>query len=292
MKKKFNSIGLIGRQRSGESITTLTDLISHLQQKHYDLILEEETANLIGNKSLPSYPRNEFGKHCDLAIVVGGDGSILNAAKAVVDHNVPVLGINRGRLGFLADIHPNELTSRLDAVLSGEFVSEQRFLLDVSVLHDNTTIHSDAALNDVVLMPGDYAHMIEFDIFIDDQLVCGERADGQIIATPTGSTAYALSGGGPILHPSLDAIVMVPMFSHTLSARPIVINSNSKIDILIAEGSETSPRISCDGQDRLPIAPGDILHVTKKATKLTLLHPINYNYFTTLREKLHWQTKL
>ena len=179
MKKKFNSIGLIGRQRSGESITTLTDLISHLQQKHYDLILEEETANLIGNKSLPSYPRNEFGKHCDLAIVVGGDGSILNAAKAVVDHNVPVLGINRGRLGFLADIHPNELTSRLDAVLSGEFVSEQRFLLDVSVLHDNTTIHSDAALNDVVLMPGDYAHMIEFDIFIDDQLVCGERADGR-----------------------------------------------------------------------------------------------------------------
>lgn len=291
MRNSFKTIGLIGRQRSSESVATLNDLKNHLQKK-YQLIMEEETAQFTQETSLPIFNRTEFGKHCDLAIVVGGDGSILSAARVVVDHHVPVLGINRGRVGFLTDIRPTELAKEVDAVLAGDYIVEQRFLLNAEIHHQNKIVHQEMALNDVVLMPGDYAHMIEFEIYIDDQLVCSQRADGQIIATPTGSTAYALSGGGPILHPSLDAVVLVPMFSHTLSSRPIVVNANSNITFNISENNETSPRISCDGQERIPIHPGNSLRVYKKKETLILLHPKSYNYFSTLRSKLHWQTKL
>ena len=292
MLRLFKTIGLMGRQRSIESATTLIELKNHLLQQKYQLIFEEETAKFTNETVLPSYPREQFGKYCDLVIVVGGDGSILNAARAVVDHQIPVLGINRGRLGFLTDIHPSELVYRVDEVLSGHYITERRFLLTAEIIYEGQVLYEEIALNDVVLMPGEYAHMIEFEIYIDDQFVCSQRSDGQIIATPTGSTAYALSGGGPILHPALDAVVLVPMFSHTLSSRPIVINANSSISIMIPKECETSPRISCDGQQRMPIAPGGRLNIHKKKEQLILLHPTDYNYFETLRSKLHWQTKL
>jgi NAD+ kinase len=224
-------------------------------------------------------------------IVVGGDGSLLNAAHIVVDENVPVVGINRGRLGFLTDIHPDLLESYLKEILHGHYLKEQRFLLDVTVEHQGQINYQNMALNEMVLLPGQYSHMLEFEIYIDGQRMCSQRADGQIIATPTGSTGYALSGGGPILHPALDALVLVPMFPHRLSSRPIVVNGNCEIDIVLIPRLETSPQINCDGQSRVSVALGDTIKIKKKPEKLTLLHPKNYNYYETLRKKLHWEHK-
>ena len=190
-----------------------------------------------------------------------------------------MLGINRGHLGFLTDINPKEL-HRISDVLNGNYTREERFLLKTSL---------GIALNDVVLLPGE-AQLIEFDIMINNQFVCQQRADGLIIATPTGSTAYALSGGGPILHPHLNAMVLVPMFPHTLSSRPIVIDSDAKIELIISEHKNKTANISCDGQQRIPVEPGTRITIEKHEKKLHLIHPDNYDYFATLREKLGWQS--
>jgi len=286
----FNTVGLIGRQRQEDISDTLLALKNLIKKRKLSLIVETETAKLLPKEKLVTCNRDELGNHCDLMIVVGGDGSLLNAAHAAVAYNTPVLGINRGRLGFLTDIHPSELTLKVNEVLNGDYIEEKRFLLKIVIEHKKKTIAQHIALNDVVLMPGDVAHMIEFAITIDKQAVCSQRADGLITATPTGSTAYALSGGGPILHPQLDAIVLVPMFPHTLSARPIVINANSKISINVMKTNETSPRLSCDGQAHIPIPIGAHIHIQKKNTRLRLIHPKDYNYFETLRRKLHWNS--
>lgn len=292
MKPQFRKIGLMGRQRSPESIECLQILCDYLAKSAYDIVIEEDTACFLPENFYSIATKEEFGKQVDLVIVVGGDGSLLKAAHFVVDHGTPVIGINRGRLGFLTDIHPDEMTERLQDVLNGNFFEEKRFLLNAEIRHENEVIYKNIALNDVVLLPGEFTHMIEYEIYINKQFVCSQSADGQIIATPTGSTAYALSGGGPILHPSLDAIVLVPMFPHTLSSRPIVVDSNSNIEFKMIPRFETAPKVSCDGQERIAIASGDTLHVYKKTEHLRLLHPQNYNYYDTLRKKLHWEKKL
>lgn len=292
MLKKFQTVGLIGRQRKEDISDTLQTLKSLLQARQLAIVVEEETASFFSTDKLPTYPRDQLGKYCDLIIVVGGDGSLLNAARAGIAHQTPVLGINRGRLGFLTDINPNEINEKVAEVLDGKYIEEKRFLLEVHIQHEQQTLAPNIALNDVVLLPGDVAHMIEFSITINDQFVCNHRADGMIVATPTGSTAYALSGGGPILHPGLDAVVLVPMFPHTLSARPIVIDADSPIKITIADTNEKSPRLSCDGQTPIEIPLGATIHIHKKAENLRLIHPTDYNYFETLRLKLGWNTKL
>ena len=288
----FQTIGLIGRQRKEDITDTLHALRDLLKKRNLNIVIETETATFFPKERIPTYPRDQLGKHCDLIIVVGGDGSLLNAARAGVDAQTPVLGINRGRLGFLTDINPNEIQTKVATVLDGYFTEEKRFMLDAHIADKNKNIYVDIALNDVVLMPGEAAHMIEFSITIDEQFVCSHRADGMIIATPTGSTAYALSGGGPILHPSLNAVVLVPMFPHTLSARPIVISADSVIKITIPETNETSPYLSCDGQSRVEVPLGATIVINKKPQYLRLIHPQDYNYFETLRSKLHWNTKL
>lgn len=292
MPNAFKTIGLIGRQRKEDISDTLESLRKFLQARKLSIVVEEETATFFGTDKLPAYPRNELGKHCDLIIVVGGDGSLLNAARAAIDSQTPILGINRGRLGFLTDINPNEINTKVAEVLNGKFIEEKRFVLDVYIQQGKKKLAPNIALNDVVLLPGDVAHMIEFSITINEQFVCSHRADGMIVATPTGSTAYALSGGGPILHPSLDAVVLVPMFPHTLSARPIVIDANSHSQITIAETNEKPPRLSCDGQAPIEIPLGATIHISKKLQALRLIHPTDYNYFETLRLKLGWNTKL
>lgn len=292
MTTPFKTIGLIGRQRKEDITDTLLALKHLLAQRKLATVVETETAGYLPKDKLPIYSRDELGKHCDLMIVVGGDGSLLNAARAAVNHQTPVLGINRGRLGFLTDIRPSELDNKVSEVLDGKFVEEKRFLLGIEIEQNNKAITQDIALNDVVLTPGDVAHMIEFATSIDNEFMLNQYADGLIVATPTGSTAYALSGGGPILHPSLAAIVMVPMFPHTLSARPIVISAASKITIEIASTNETAPRLSCDGQALVSVPPGARIHISKKPEQLRLIHPLDYKYFETLRAKLHWGTKL
>ena len=293
MSKRFQSIGLISRSQphKPDIITSLGTLISYLEQNHYQVIIDEETALSLPGTQFATSPRAELGAVSDLVIVVGGDGSLLNAARSVVDHNTPLLGINRGQLGFLTDIHPDDIVAGVAKVLAGHFFEELRFLLNAEIIDHGKHTQLGSALNDVVLLPGDVPQMIEFDMFINEEFVCRQRADGLIVATPTGSTAYALSGGGPILHPHLDALVIVPMFPHTLSSRPIVVSGDSKITLVIAESRQSTAYVSCDGHNRVAISPGAKVHIKKKPTQLRLIHPQGHNFFETLTTKLHWESR-
>lgn len=291
--KTFKTIGIIGRVRNPgvkETLKALADYLLHLKK---NILIEKETAEALDHDhaNLPTIAREEIGNHCDLLIVVGGDGSMLHATHAVINQSVPLLGINRGSLGFLTDIHPTEL-EKISAILEGQYTIEKRFLLSASVKDNDKPLGQDDALNEVAIIPDAIPHMFEFEIYIDDQFVCSQDSDGLIIATPTGSTAYALSGGGPILHPQLDAIVLVPMFPHSLNSRPIVIEGNRKIDIIIAPNNKSFPRVSCDGRAYIKTAPGSHISIYKKPQPLHLVHPLDYNYYEALRTKLHWGKKL
>ncbi|MCH9770437.1 MAG: NAD(+) kinase [Gammaproteobacteria bacterium] len=286
----FKKVVLIGRVGVPGVPETLDALYEYLLSLKREVKVDKSSASMMSIKSLKTVTADKIKADCDLVIVVGGDGSLLNAARIAVPQNLPVLGINRGRLGFLTDIHPTELV-KIGKVVNGEYFEEQRFLLTAKIKHQHKTVLADMALNDVVLLPGDIAHMIEFEIYVNSKFVCSQRADGLIIATPTGSTAYALSGGGPIIHPELNAIVLVPMFPHTLSSRPIVVNADHPIEVRIAKSNQASPNISCDGLSRKSIAPGDHLIVAKKTERLRLIHPIDYTYYRTLREKLGWERR-
>ena len=221
-------------------------------------------------------------------IVVGGDGSLLSAARAFAGHDIKLLGINRGRLGFLTDISPEEIEHKVGEVLDGKFREEERFLLSSSVLRDGEKIAEGLALNDVVLHPGKFIRMIEFELFINEEFVCRQRADGLIVSTPTGSTAYALSVGGPIMYPGLNACVLVPMNPHTLSSRPIVVHGDANIKIVVCKSNELKPHVSCDGQTHVVTQPNDIVMVEKSARKLKLIHPEGHNFYETCRSKLGW----
>ena len=233
-----------------------------------------------------------LGQLCDLVVVVGGDGSLLGAARTLCHSGTLVLGVNRGRLGFLTDISPDELEARVGEVLDGHYEVEERFLLDAELYREGTLMGSGDALNEVVLHPGKAVRMIEFELFIDGQFVYSQRSDGLIIATPTGSTAYSLSGGGPIMHPRLDVVTLVPMFPHTLSSRPIVIDAASEIRIHIGETNQTYPHISCDGQTRAVAKPDDVLVIRRKPQRVQLVHPLGHNFYEVLRSKLGWSNRL
>ena len=291
---RFKRITLIGRNRTKGAMETVTQLRDYLMAYPEDLSisLEEETAVTIEENNLPTVKRDDLGLNSDLVIVVGGDGSLLSTARAVTEHDVPVLGINRGRLGFLTDIHPAELQNKIGDVLNGEYREEERFLLHTEIERDNKIQANNDALNEVVLYAGDVARMIEFEVYIDDQFVYTQRSDGLIIATPTGSTAYALSGGGPIVHPALNSMVIVPMFPHNLTSRPIVISSDSTISIKLTPNTKMYPGVSCDGQAPILMSPGDKVRIRKKAEKLRLIHPLDYNYYEVLRSKLQWGGKI
>ena len=292
MPNSFHHIGLIGRGRHPSSLDTLERLLGLLQSRKQPVMVEANLAELLDAPGLEVASRDEIGERCDLAIVVGGDGSMLSAARSMCRHNTPVLGVNRGRLGFLTDISPDEIETKVAAVLDGAYEREQRFLLDAEVERGGKTIGRADALNDVVVNSGSSAQMIEFDLRVDGQFVYRQRADGLIIATPTGSTAYSLAGGGPIMHPSLDAVVLVPMFPHTLSSRPIVVDGGSRIRIDIGENNRIHPAVSCDGQVTVEARPGDIVHVFKKDHRLALIHPPEQSFYASCRDKLRWSNTL
>ncbi|WP_227368774.1 NAD(+) kinase [Halomonas sp. M20] len=288
----FKNIGLIGRLGSAKVVETLKRLVRFLNAAHYHVIIEERTATVLLDHGQQEAGTHLLGDICDLVIVVGGDGSMLGAGRALCRSGTPVLGINRGRLGFLTDISPDEVEERVGEVLAGDYMIEERFLLDTEVFRRDELVGTGESLNDVVIHPGKAVRMIEFELFVDGQFVYSQRSDGLIIATPTGSTAYALSGGGPIVHPKLDAITLVPMFPHTLSSRPIVVDAASEIVVHIGETNETYPHVSCDGQTRVVSTPGDIVHVRRKPHKLMLIHPRGHNYFEICRSKLGWSSRL
>jgi NAD+ kinase len=291
MPSQFETVGIYGRVKNVGVVATLSALIRFLRSLNQRILVDAETASTLGDPSLATCERDELGTKCQLLIVVGGDGSLLHAAHSVINHEIPVLGVNRGRLGFLTDIHPTEL-NKIKNILEGEYKLEKRFLLTASATLQGKQIGTSDALNEVALIPDSVPHMSEFEVYIDDQFVCSQDSDGLIVATPTGSTAYALSGGGPILHPQLDAIVLVPMFPHTLSIRPIVIEGNHRITIIITPNNTTSPRLTCDSQAFINTPPGTHIYIQKKPQHLHLIHPLDYNYYETLRSKLHWGQKL
>ena len=289
MKNNFKSIALVGRRKTIGVERALFLLCAYLQKLGVNIVLEQETAQLFTfTAAYPVVTKENLSSFCDLVIVIGGDGSMLSVAPFAAQQNLPVLGINLGKVGFLADVHPDEL-EKITTILSGNYCEEQRSLLQMQVFAGDKIIAADVVLNDVVLSSGIATKLVEFTLSIDNDCVCDYRSDGLIIATPTGSTAYALSGGGPILHPDLEAVVIVPMFSHNLSSRPIVIKNTSAIDILVATGNQDSLYVSCDGRENVTVPPAARVRLDKAAMQLRLVHPEDYNYFTTLRNKLHWE---
>lgn len=289
----FQRIGLMARLSYPEVADTVRHLASYLGDA-YQLILEKQTAQLLdgGDTACPVYECADFAGNIDLAIVVGGDGSMLSAARELVDSGIPMLGVNRGRLGFLTDILPDEIEPRVGKVLAGEYIESRRFLLETAITRNGGAVGAGIALNDVVLHPGQSIRMMEFELYIDGQFVTSQRSDGLIVSTPTGSTAYALSGGGPILRPDLDAIVLVPMNPHTLSSRPIVVPGSSEIEIRVGARNELHPYVTCDGQNHVETEPGDVIRIAKKTPELRLIHPADHNFYQICRSKLGWGSRL
>ncbi len=287
-KTKFNTIGIITKPEVESARQRLQSLCDFLNTKNCDVILDEQTPDIINHCDFKKASRKTIAKQCDLAIVIGGDGTILNAVRSLAHAHVPLLGINVGRLGFLADISPQELETSLDEILNGSYREEQRFLLEMQVFRDNKLIFEGDAFNDVVVHIRDVARMIEFETRINDEFVNHQRADGIVVSTPTGSTAYALSSGGPILHATLDAITLVPISPHTLSSRPLVVHADSQINILICNTKEGIAQATCDGHLSTDVHVGDHIKIKRKQEKITLLHPKHYSYFEILRAKLHW----
>ncbi len=286
--KKFSTIGIFCKEKDIRLKATLTALHEFLLNKGYNVVALKNSAKYI---DIIPIKKKEFCKVIDLAIVVGGDGTLLKAGRLLADKDVPVIGINLGRLGFLVDVSPDLFTEQLTPMLAGESISETRSLLFAEAFRDNESLGKSMAFNDVVLHARDDVRMIQFDTHIDDYFVNTQRADGMVVATPTGSTAYALSSGGPILHPSLDALVLVPISPHTLSNRPIVISNKSRITITMGESRDVGARVSFDGQANIRLKSGDKVVIRQQEHTLQLLHPKDYDYFRILRNKLGWSVR-
>ncbi|UDG81280.1 NAD kinase [Candidatus Profftia lariciata] len=296
MKKNFKSIGLIGHPRHTAALATLTTqkmLFYWLVSKGYEVIVEYQVAHDLKLYNVTIGSLTDIGQQADLAVVVGGDGSMLGAARILARYDIKVIGVNLGKIGFLADLNPKNIKQQLLNVINGAYFSEQRFLLEAQVFYKNQPKSIGTAINEVVLHPGKVAHMIDFEVYINETFAFSQRADGLIISTPTGSTAYSLSANGPILTPSLHAISLIPMFPHTLSARPLVIDSNSKINLRFGKFSDFRNvlELNCDGQIILLIHPGDEVTIQKSKFHLNLIHPKKYNYFNILNNKLGWSKK-
>ena len=296
MAYKFKKIGIIGRasrhtKPNGPNISsTLDSLCGFLATHKLSALIDSETASLMAKPKFPVVSRTQIGEECDLAIVVGGDGSILNAARTLADYNISVTGVHRGRLGFLTDIAPDNISEKLIKILSGEYVRHELCLLHANIINNGKVKTTIDAINEIVVNSGSVTRMIEFEVYIDDQFVYSQRSDGLIITTPTGSTAYSLSGGGPILTPDIKALLLVPMFPHNLTSRPIVIPDKSRIKIVPITES-LNPGVSGDGQAIEQLTENDTVEIYKSNKVLHLLHPSDYNYYETLRSKLHWGTK-
>ncbi len=285
----FQTIGLVGKPRHDINLQMHKNLFFWLLEHGYHVLVEQEIGKKIELPPKHLASLEEIGESAQLAIVIGGDGNMLGRARILAKYNIPLIGINRGNLGFLTDIDPKNTYSQLQACLkNGEFFVEERFLLNACIERSGEIIASGIAVNEAVIHPAKIAHMIDFHVHINDQFAFSQRSDGLIIATPTGSTAYSLSAGGPILTPQLNAIALVPMFPHTLSSRPLVVDGNSKISIRFAEYNTSKLELGCDSQVALPFGPDDIVHIQKCDYPLRLLHLKSYNYYKVLSTKLGW----
>lgn len=284
MSGNFRTVALIAKLRSPEIGEALDALAQFLREAGCRVLIGEGTEPPAGFPAVSSFA--EIGAQAELVVIVGGDGTLLNTARRLAEFDVPLVGVNQGRLGFLTDVARASMRESLGELLAGNYRSERRFLLEAQVLRDERSVFRTLALNDVVVNKGELGRMIEFTVRIDEEPIYNQRSDGIIVATPTGSTAYALSASGPILHPAVAGIVMVPLCPHALSNRPIVIGDRSRIEIELVAPHDA--RVHCDGQIRFDARAGDRVRVERSQRSVTLLHPPGYSYFAMLREKLRW----
>ncbi len=286
----FKTIGIIGKPSDPSIADTLCNLYQFLEEQDCEYIVDEKSAALTPYITPPRCSLQEIGYRCDAIIAVGGDGTFLTAARAVVHAEVPLIGVNLGRLGFLVDISPIQLSSKLSKILQGHYRLEQRYLLQAQIMRGDEIIHQQTAVNEVVVHRWVTPSMIEIITCIDGQLLNTQRSDGLIISTPTGSTAYALSAGGPILHPSLNALVLVPLNPHTLSNRPIVIDDNAAIEIRFSEGRQINALVTCDHLEIPDVQINDRILIKKIPKPIKILHPEDHDFFHVLRGKLNWSS--
>jgi len=286
MSARFTHAAIVGKPEARGLGPVLEEIARILAAQRLEVSFERATVEATGVAGFGALDVDELGRHCDLAVVVGGDGTMLGIARELARHHVPLIGINQGRLGFITDIAAGQVTEALGPIVAGDFESEHRSILEGDVWHDGKCIYEGLAVNDVVVRTGATAGMVELRVDVDGDLVANMRADGLIVATPTGSTAYALSAGGPIVHPAIGGLVMVPIASHTLSNRPIVLPDYGEVHIGIVAGKGVSANFDMHHLETLGI--GDQVRVRRSAHQLRFLHPRGWSYYATLRRKLGW----
>jgi len=283
---RFRNVGLIAKQGEARVADTVRLISARLSALDVRVYLDATAAQLLDTATACS--TKDIGDHCEVAIVIGGDGSLLGAARALAPYQIPLIGVNLGRLGFLVDVPPDDDLCVLEAMLGGEHITEHRFLLRAELWRDKRRIFRERALNDVVLRIRELVRLIEFETHINGRFVSLQRADGMIAASPTGSTAYSLSCGGPVLTPDMQAILLLPICSHTFSSRPIVLSADSIVELVLRDDNREAAQLVCDGQVSFPLENGDVIRIRRSHEGVTLLHPTSYNFYGLLREKLGW----
>ena len=290
MNQLFRRIAVVGRRRTPEVLVSVLQLANFLRDNGLTVFLDEESVQTEQAGNFPRLPRAELGHSVDLVVVIGGDGTLLGIARLLAGYEVPLIGVNQGRLGFMTDVPLDRMLPIVRDILEGRYLAEERLLLEASVMRDGQEVASGSAFNDLVFSRGALGSMIEFEIFIDGQFVYSQRSDGLIVSTPTGSTAYALAAGGPILHPSVPAIALVPICPQSMTNRPIAVSDRSEVEVVLLRGFES--RVHFDGQSHADLLETDRVLIRRSERNLTLLHPVGYDYFGVLREKLHWGEQL
>lgn len=286
MAERFRHVAIVGKHQAPGIKPVLEEIAQFLCTHGVDVSLEAETAQNTGMTGYDALSHDEMGRVCDLAVVVGGDGTMLGFAREMARHGVPLLGINQGRLGFITDIPIERWRESLAPVLAGDYEVESRAMLEGGVLRDGESIFSGLALNDVVVSRGGTSGMVELKVSVGEQFVANMRADGLIVASPTGSTAYALSAGGPIMHPSIAGWLLAPIAPHTLSNRPIVLPDSGEVRLEIVAGRDAS--VNFDMQSLASLLHGDTITVRRSQYQVRFLHPQGWSYYATLRRKLRW----
>jgi NAD+ kinase len=290
MSAYFRTIGLIGKSDAERISETLTELYRHLAQRGVRVVVETDSAPFIQGSVSQTGSAQEIGRQCDLAIIVGGDGTLLTAARGLAEFNIPLLGVNLGRLGFLVDISPDDIALYLSDILDGRYIEEERFILYAKIIRDGKLLYRHTAINEVVVRSGNPASMIEIETSINGAFLNSQRSDGLIVSTPTGSTAYALSAGGPILSPTLKAIVLAPINPHTLTNRPVVVDDASVIGIAFRPSKQFKAQMVCDNVSIPDVEITDRIEIGKGSQTFRILHPLNYDFFEILRAKLNWSS--
>ncbi len=288
MTNRFRHAALVGKYQAQGIRGELEEIAHFLVRQGLEVSLERQTALNTGIDGFDALTVDELGRDCDFAVVVGGDGTMLGIARQLARFNTPLVGINQGRLGFITDINIAQFAEALAPIVAGDYVEEHRTMLEGGVCRDEVSIFEGYAMNDVVVSRGSAASMVELKVDIGDEFVANFRSDGLIIGSPTGSTAYALSAGGPILHPGIAGWVLVPIAPHDLSNRPIVLPDAGEISIEIVAARDAS--VSFDMQSLASLLHGDRIRVRRSANQVRFLHPQGWSYYATLRRKLHWNS--